>query len=686
MALVPRAAASVVEPFCDLTPMFISDHSTLNFPPATHDLRAERPDRVENKLETIAHQLFGRIRKIFSGRGRLRRLVTEIEAAETALQKMSDSQLQQAVQDLREQLFADGLCDRLLVRSFALVREQSVRVLGLRHYRSQLTGGLVILQGMVAEMETGEGKTLTATLPAATLALAGIPVHVISVNDYLTGRDAETMQPLYRALDLQVGCVIHGQTPAERRQAYQCDITYATNKELVFDYLRDSLTLGERHEQLLVQAEYLHGQIQRSKQVLLRGLHFAIVDEADSILIDEARTPLIISGAAGGDEERRFLQQALDLASELSLDEDYLLDKARRQLRLTDFGRKKIETATAGLGPLWSGLVRRESTIHQALTAIHFFHRDEQYLLRDGKVQIVDEFTGRVMEDRSWEQGLHQLIELKEGCKLTQRRETLAKISYQRFFRRYLQLSGMTGTAKEVAGELWSVYCLPTMKVPTNRPVIRKILPDRVLATQQQKWQAIVAEIEQLHRSGRPVLVGTRSVAASEKLSALVAQAGLKHQVLNAKQDAAEARVVSNAGIVGAITIATNMAGRGTDILLGDGVRELGGLHVIATDRHEAARIDRQLAGRCGRQGDPGSYQAILSLEDQLLDGGRGGFVPKILKLAGSTNATSMQPLARYVIGSAQASVERYHAQIRKELFRQDQQQGNLLSFSGKLE
>ncbi len=660
--------------------------SNLYVPPATHDVRAEQPDRVENKLEVFAHRLFGQLRKIFSGRGRLRRLVARIEAAEPRLQALDNQQLQQEIQQLRQQLHIDGMIDELLVCSFALVRELSVRTLGMRPYASQLTGGLVLLQGMVAEMDTGEGKTLTATLPAATVALAGIPVHVISVNDYLTARDTETMLPLYQALGLQVGCVVHGQTPGERRRAYQCDVTYATNKELVFDYLRDRLTLGDRLDPLLLQAEYLHGESQRSKRVLLRGLHFAIVDEADSILIDEARTPLIISGADGGDEERQFLQQALDLAADLSEGEDYVLDSARRQLRLTDVGKQKIAAAVSQLGPLWSGLVRRESTVHQALTAIQFFHRDEQYLLRDGKVQIIDEFTGRVMEDRSWEQGLHQLIELKEGCELTQRRETLAKISYQRFFRRYRQLSGMTGTAKEVAAELWAVYHLPTLKVPTHRPIIRKILPDRVLATQQQKWQAVVAEICRLHHLGRPLLVGTRSVAASEHLSALVRQAGLEHQVLNAKQDADEADIVSAAGIAASITIATNMAGRGTDIVLGEGVRQIGGLHVIATERHEAARIDRQLAGRCGRQGDPGSYQAILSLEDPLLDGARGGLIAQLLKGMDFSNLGVMQPLARRAISQAQVSVEKYHARIRRELFRQDQQQGNLLSFSGKLE
>ena len=654
--------------------------------PATYDMRPEQADRTANWLEQFAHRLNGQLTKLFNGRRAIKQLVAEIEASSGDFTDLDDVELHQHVAALRLDLHAEGLNPQLLISSFAIIRELSKRTIGMYHYGSQLTGGLVMLQGKVAEMETGEGKTLTATLTAATVALAGIPVHVISVNDYLTARDAENMRPLYQALGLTVGCVVHGQTPAERRQAYSCDITYATNKELVFDYLRDRLTLGERLDPLLLQAEYLHGRDQRSKRVLLRGLHFAIVDEADSILIDEARTPLIISGGQGGDEEQQFLKQALELATNLSVDDDYKIDTDRQQIRLTEEGKQRIEREVATLGSLWNGQVRRESTIHQALTAIHFFHLDDHYLLRDGKIQIIDEFTGRVMADRSWEQGLHQLIELKEGCELTQRRETLAKISYQRFFRRYLHLSGMTGTAKEVAGELWEVYNLSTLKIPTNRPVIRQIMVDSVFATSQQKWQAVVARIIALHQQGRPLLIGTRSVAASEQLAALVEQSGLAYQVLNAKQDEQEAEIITSAGNRCSITIATNMAGRGTDIMLGAGVCELGGLHVIATERHEAARIDRQLAGRCGRQGDPGSYEALLSLEDLLLDGKRGGMLAQGVKMVASMFPLFISPLGRLATSLAQQQVEKYHAQIRHELFKRDQAQGGLLSFTGRLE
>jgi preprotein translocase subunit SecA len=655
-------------------------------PPATHDWRPERKDRMLKPLEKMSFHVLGCVHGLLCSRYRRKALITRIGGREEYFRSLDGEAMQQQIRSLRQRLRAEGLALASVVDSFALIREMSRRILGMRHHDSQLEGGLVMLQGMVAEMETGEGKTLTATLTAATVALAGIPVHVISVNDYLTARDAETMQPLYHVLGLRVGCVVHGQNPTQRRAAYQADITYATNKELVFDYLRDRLTLAERPDHLLLQSEYLHGRTSRSKQLLLRGLHFAIVDEADSVLIDEARTPLILSGVDGGEEERQFLEQALELARKLGVEQDFLLDKARRQLRLTDAGRKRIEDEAKTYGPLWSGLVRRESTVHQALTALHLFHRDEQYLLRDGKVQIVDEFTGRIMADRSWEQGLHQLIELKEGCELTQRREALAKISYQRFFRRYLYLSGMTGTAKEVAGEFWSVYQLVTRCIPTNRPVVRKELQGRIYPSCREKWQAVVERIRELHGQGRPVLIGTRSVAASEQLSLLVSAAGLEHQVLNAKQDAEEALVVGRAGEPGCITIATNMAGRGTDISLGHGVVGMGGLHVIITERHEAARIDRQLAGRCGRQGDPGSYEAILSLEDQLFEGQHGSM---LLRLARSPLARSWklsQLLSRMSLKFAQRGLEIYHARIRRALFRQDQAQGSLLSFSGRLE
>lgn len=340
---------------------------------ATHDLRAEQPDRLEKSLDDAVHFILGQLGRIFNGRGRINRLVAEIKAMEARYRDQDEEKLRRQVQALRHDLHVHGMTRDLIAACFAMIREWSKRTIGLRHYGSQLAGGLVMLRGMVAEMETGEGKTLTATLPAATAALAGIPVHIVSVNDYLTARDAENMTPLYHSLGLSVGCVVHGRSPAEKRRAYQCDITYVTNKELVFDYLRDRLTLAERLDPMLLQAGYLHEGESRGKRLMLRGLHFAIIDEADSILIDEARTPLIISGGDGGNEEKKFLQQALDLAAELNKEVHYLLDSSRRQAKFTEEGKRRVEDEVKNLGSLWSGVVRRESTILQALTALHFF-------------------------------------------------------------------------------------------------------------------------------------------------------------------------------------------------------------------------------------------------------------------------------------------------------------------------
>jgi preprotein translocase subunit SecA len=657
----------------------------LHHPPASRDLRPEQPDRIDTRLDRIVHAARGRLSRIVLRNQRFDPEVAAIDRAGRRLKSFTDRALREERQQVRMRLLADGLIAPHRISSFALIREYASRILGMFHYESQLRGALIMLRGMVAEMETGEGKTLTATLAAGTAALAGIPVHVISVNDYLTSRDAENMRPLYAALGLGVGCVVHGQTPEQRRQAYGRDITYATNKELVFDYLRDRLTLADRLDPLRVQAECLHGRQSRTRRILMRGLHFAIVDEADSVLIDEARTPLIISGPGEIKEEKAFLEQALDLARSFTVGAEYLCDAARRQIQLTMEGRVRIEAAAREMGPLWNGLVRREGAVHQALTALHLFRRDEQYLLREGKIQIIDEFTGRVMPDRSWEQGLHQLIELKEGCELTQRREPLAKISYQRFFRRYLRLAGMTGTAREVAGELWSVYHLPTLRVPTHRPVIRERLSERIFSTRHEKWAAIVARITELHGQNRPILIGTRTVAASEELAAQVRAAGLDFQMLSAKQDAEEARVISQAGRPGSITIATNMAGRGTDILLASGVRELGGLHVIISEYHEAARIDRQLAGRCGRQGDPGSYEGLLCLEDFLFEGKWGDPVTRLIRFMVSLSGTPQLP-TRWLLRRMQHKVEKYHARIRRDLFRKDQAQGSLMSFAGRFE
>jgi len=613
-----------------------------------------------------------------------------VDRSALGLERLSDEDLRRRSEPLRQRLRMEGFTIPLVGEAFALIREASSRIMGMRHFDCQLMGGYAILKGLLAEMETGEGKTLVATLPAATAALAGIPVHVITVNDYLTDRDAGLMGNLYRFFGLTVGCVIHDKTPPQRRAAYSCDITYCTNKEVVFDYLRDRITLGDSAGELELHAEHLARRDGRSERLLLRGLHFAIVDEADSVLVDEARTPLIISRTESSVDEERSMRQALDLAKNLVEKEHYTIhyeaDQGLRAVLVTDRGREEIKTLTEPMGTVWQSPIRREELIRKALTALYLYRRDEHYLVQEGKIQIIDEFTGRVMPDRSWEGGLHQLIEIKEGCEVTGQRETVARISYQRFFRRYMKLSGMTGTAREVRRELWSTYGLPVVPVPTNRPLKRRIVPDEVFRTLDEKYDRVAERVAQLHRQDVPVLLGTRTVAASEHVSRLLEARGIPHQVLNAKQDREEANIVAQAGEPGRVTIATNMAGRGTDIILAPNLAERGGLHVVMTERHEAGRIDRQLAGRCGRQGDPGTCEVFISLEDPLIREGYRGFAGGTVLWLSKGGSALWKPLGREAMRAAQRRVERVHAGVRKRLLRYDEERSDTLSFSGRSE
>jgi preprotein translocase subunit SecA len=573
--------------------------------------------------------------------------------------------------------------DREVARAFALIRELSERVLGKRHFGVQMMGAFAMLKGWLAEMATGEGKTLTATLTAGTAALAGFPVHVVTVNDYLARRDAEQMGPLYRRLGLTVGVVLQGQSAEERRAAYACDITYCTNKELAFDYLRDRILLGQSDGDLSLKVEAMHSQAPRAKGLRLRGLHFAIVDEADSVLIDEARTPLIISGLVESSFDADTIAAALELARHLTLGEDYFISLEERRVFLTASGQARIATFGSARGSAWRSVVAREELARQALSALHLFKPGEQYVVSDGKVKIVDEYTGRIMPDRLWSDGLHQMIEHKEGCALSARRATIARITYQRFFRRYRRLSGMSGTLKPVARELWRVYHLAVASIPTHRPVQRVHLPDRVVATDDEKWHAILARVTELHEKGVPVLIGTRSVAASERASTLLSGAGLLHTVLNATQDKHEADIIARAGEGGHITIATNMAGRGTDIHVDQSALARGGLHVIMTERHEARRIDDQLAGRSGRQGEPGCFQAILSLEDPLMDFEIGPVLSHVAALAMRHSGAAA---GRIMLRMAQQRAEWLHARMRADLLQSDRSQSKTLAFSGRPE
>jgi preprotein translocase subunit SecA len=651
--------------------------------------RGAYPERVEPRAVWLdrlgARAVSPAVRWMRLRRARRGRLVQQVEVQGRSVASLGEAELRLAAQALRRDLWIEGFTEALVARSFALVREAASRTIGERHYDVQLLGGQVLLEGMVAEMETGEGKTLAATLPACTAALAGLPVHIVTVNDYLAARDAEWMGPIYRALGLRVGVIIHGMDPAARRAAYACDVTYCTNKEVAFDYLRDRIVLRGNPGRIHLQLERLRGEGARWNRLLLRGLYFAIVDEADSVLVDEARTPLIISGGQGATPERRIYETALVLAGELEAGRDFVADQKDRLVRLTEGGQAHLEEVTRPLGSVWTGRQRREELVRLALSARQLYLRDKHYLVRDGKVQIIDEYTGRVMADRSWEQGLHQMIEAKEDCQLTGQLETLARISYQRFFRRYHRLAGMTGTAREVAGELWSVYRLPVVRVPTNRPLRRTRLPDRVHLSSHARWEAVAARLTALHREGRPVLVGTRSVAASEHLSQLLTVAGLPHRVLNARQDKEEAEIIAQAGQAKQITVATNMAGRGTDIRLGAGVAELGGLHVIATERHEAGRIDRQLFGRCGRQGDPGSYEAIVSLEDEIVKV-HGGPWRRLAIALGRVRGSVPRWIGGLAFARAQAAAQRLYGRLRRDLLKMDEHLESALAFSGRPE
>jgi len=658
-------------------------------PPSVLPVSSPYPERREpfpKLLDRLGAQGACVARQVALGRrSRWAALVRAVSLHGRTLAGIPEPAMLTAAQEVGVRLRRDGFEAEHVARAFALVREAAARTIGLRHYDVQLVGGWLLLHRLVAEMETGEGKTLTATLPAAAAALAGIPVHVVTVNDYLAARDAEWMEPVYRMLGLRVGVIVHGLEPAARQAAYACDVTYCTNKELVFDYLRDRLALGRRAGRIQLQVARLAGEGGQADRLLLRGLHYAIVDEADSVLVDEARTPLIISGPGEehGTTARRLYQTALLLCEQLAEGRDYVVEARERRVELTPAGEARLQELAKEMKGAWRGTLRRHEMIRQALTARHLFHRDTHYLVRDGKVQIIDEYTGRLMGDRSWEHGLHQLIEAKEGVAVTRQNSTLARISYQRFFRRYLRLAGMTGTAREVAGELRAVYGLGVVRVPSNRPLIRRRLPSRAFIHAKAKWEAVVHRIRELHDEGRPLLVGTRSVGASDHLAALLEAAGLEHVVLNARQDKEEAEIIARAGEPGRITVATNMAGRGTDIRLAPGVAERGGLHVLATERHEAGRIDRQLFGRCGRQGDPGSCEVFVSLEDELVAMHARRLWCRVAARAAGLGRLG-QLLALGLVTSAQRRAERLHSRARRDLLRMDEHLETALAFSGR--
>ena len=578
--------------------------------------------------------------------------VDQINSLEPKMKKMSDASLAGQTAFFKERLAKGENLEKILPEAFATVREAAARVLGQRHFDVQLMGGLVLHQGKIAEMKTGEGKTLSATLPVYANALMGRGVHVVTVNDYLARRDAAWMGQVYNFLGLSVGTIVHGLSDKERRDAYLADITYGTNNEFGFDYLRDNMKF-------------------RLSDYVQRDFYFAIVDEVDSILIDEARTPLIISGPA--EKSTDLYVKADKIIPKLSPDTDYLVDEKARSANLTEAGVSRVEEILGVTNLYEASHLEILHHIAQALKAHTLFTRDTDYIVKDGQVVIVDEFTGRLMAGRRYSDGLHQALEAKEKVKIENENQTLASITFQNFFRMYDKLAGMTGTADTEAAEFAKIYGLEVVVIPTHRRMIRHDRSDVIYRTSREKYNAVVDEIISLHEKGQPVLVGTISITHSESIAAVLKKRGIPHTVLNAKHHEAEAQIVAQAGQKGAVTISTNMAGRGTDIVLGPGVPELGGLFILGTERHESRRIDNQLRGRSGRQGDPGESRFYLSLEDDLMRIFGGDRFKGIMERLGMTEGVPLE--ARLIskgIENAQKQVENRNFEIRKHLLEYD--------------
>ncbi|MFT6102627.1 MAG: preprotein translocase subunit SecA, partial [Candidatus Endobugula sp.] len=620
--------------------------SDLNFRPGVRSGAYPQQETKLSGLKLICYRLYQRIKaQLFRILYRQRYVVGQVNRYRQALALCTEDQLTEAIEDLRAELHKQGIQNQLIFKAFAVIRETSKRTLGKTHFDVQLFGGWIMINGKLAEMETGEGKTLTTTLPACTAALAGIPVHVITANDYLASRDADTMAPLYQRLGLQVSSVVEGMGLDQRRKNYQANIVHTTNKQIAFDYLRDRIAMTDDTGPLRLQFCQIRSQLslETSSQPLLRGLCFALVDEADSVLIDEAKTPLIITKTTTNHMSAENYTDALYLASALLIDYDYKVDNKNKMIAITTEGEDSLAELALTLPTFWHNPRHAHRLVKQALTAKLFYKNDQHYTVLDNKIQIIDGYTGRRMTDRSWEQGLHQMIEAKEGCTISASREPLARISYQRFFSRYLYLGGASGTLSDVSTELQRAYGLDVVKVATHRPSKRKVLTERLFRDEEAKKQALLKRIKQLYQQQRPILIGTSSVEESEQVGSWLEQEHIPHLILNAKQDEQEASIITQAGQLQAVTVATNMAGRGTDITLAARAATLGGLHVIALSRNNSRRVDRQLYGRCARQGDPGSVEAILSLEDPALVN---YYSSTILKLLNSlTSGASPLPL-----------------------------------------
>lgn len=597
------------------------------------------------------------LKKIFGSKNdrvlkKLDPIVEAINARESSVSQMSDEKLRSQTAIFKKRLEEGETLDDLIPDAFSVVREASKRILKMRHFDCQLIGGIVLHQGKIAEMKTGEGKTLAATLPAYLNALTGKGVHVVTVNDYLARRDSEWMGKVYSFLGLRTGTVLHDLDDEQRQEAYRADITYGTNNEFGFDYLRDNMKF--------------------SKESIVQGaLNFAIVDEVDSILVDEARTPLIISGPA--EKSTSLYYHVNSIIPSFERDVDYTIDEKARSAVLTEKGVAKTERKLQVDNLYDPKHIELLHHTNQALKAHTLFKRDVDYIVKNGEVIIVDEFTGRLMPGRRYSDGLHQALEAKENVKIENENQTLATITFQNYFRMYEKLSGMTGTADTEAAEFKKIYDLDVIIIPTNQPMIRKDFPDVIYKTKIEKYEAVLDEIEELHEKGQPVLVGTISIDVSESLSKKLKKRGIKHSVLNAKHHSQEAEIVSLAGQKGAVTISTNMAGRGTDIVLGERVTDLGGLHILGTERHESRRIDNQLRGRSGRQGDPGSSRFYMALDDDLLRIFGGERISNIMEKLGMEDGEPIEHnLISRAIENAQRKVEGHNFEIRKQLIEYD--------------
>jgi preprotein translocase subunit SecA len=614
-----------------------------------------------------------------------RRFIAAVEAATRETCALPPKALLAEAGALRARIARQGLPLTLRIAAFALARAAFTAERGFAHRPVQVYGASLLLDGRLLEMATGEGKTATAVLAAAVAGLAGFAPHVITVNDYLAARDHEESAAVFARLGLSCGLVTGDMAPPARRAAYACDVVYVNNKDIAFDYLKDLLALDAGRSAPRAALRGALGDPARPgppRPLLLRGLRLAIVDEADSILVDEARTPLIISAPDGTPPDPDAYLTALRLARALDEGRDFTLSALEHRVRLTDAGRAVLEARAARLDGLWRIPRAREDRVRQALSALHLFHRDTHYLIGQGDdgpaIHIIDEFTGRTMPDRSWEGGLHQMVEVKEGLAPTAPRRTIARVTYQRFFRQYLRLSAMTGTGMEIAAEMRATYGLRTVAVPTHRPVQRRHLGITLAVDGAAKAACIAARTAALVARGRPVLIGTRTVAASEELARALVAAGVPHRLLNARQNAEEADMIAGAGAPGAVTIATNMAGRGTDIKLGPGVARAGGLHVILTEYHESRRIDRQLYGRAGRQGDPGSCEDIVALDDPLFT----RYAPGLLRrLAGLPRGATTARLLRRTM---QARAEAEAATARRWQITQERDIARMLAIAGR--